>query len=105
SHLHPAVILCSETQERFMWVVPPQLVDLILHHYNHVFALPAISAGAIAAVVGKIRTDGQYVVKYHGQEIVNARASDVTKGIVYDRSYTRAKKTLIEPLLPEPHDL
>ena len=25
--LLPAVILCSETQERFMWVVPPELVD------------------------------------------------------------------------------
>jgi phosphoribosylformylglycinamidine synthase len=100
AHLHPSVILCSETQERFMWVVPPELVDFILTHYNDTFALPEISANARAAVVGKVRTDGQYIVKFHGQEIVNARASDVTKGIVYDRPFIAASKTFNEPTIP-----
>lgn len=104
SHLHPSVILCSETQERFMWVVPPSLVDLILHHYNQTFALPDISAGAQAQVVGKIRTDGLYVVTYRGEEMVRARASDVTKGILYDRPYQPKDKKFVEPNLPEPTD-
>jgi phosphoribosylformylglycinamidine synthase II len=104
SHLHPSVILCSETQERFMWVVPPNLVDMILTHYNETFALPDISAGAQASVVGKIRTDGMYVVKYRGQEIVHARASDVTKGILYDRPYVAATKNFSEPTLSTPTD-
>jgi len=104
ANLHPSVILCSETQERFMWVVPPGLVDLILTHYNQTFALPAISAGAQAAVVGKIRADGQYIVKYQGAEIVHARASDVTKGILYDRPYAPAIKKLTEPALATPTD-
>ncbi len=43
------MILCSETQERFMWVVPPELVDFILTHYNQTFALPDISEGARAS--------------------------------------------------------
>jgi phosphoribosylformylglycinamidine synthase len=103
-HLHPSVILCSETQERFMWVVPPDLVDLILTHYNHTFALPDISYGATAKVVGKIRTDGRYVVTYHGKEIVNARASDVTRGIVYDRPCQPITKSLAEPTLTLPTD-
>ena len=103
-HLHPSVILCSETQERFMWVVPPDLVDLILDHYNKTFALPEISAGAQARVVGKIRTDGMYVVKYHGKEIVHARASDVTKGILYDRPFTQSQKKFVEPLIAAPKD-
>lgn len=98
-HLHPSVILCSETQERFMWVVPPELVDLILTHYNQTFALPEISSGAQASVIGKIRTDGQYIVKYLGQELVNARASDVTKGIVYDRPYFAPERRFMEPTL------
>lgn len=98
-HLHPSVILCSETQERFMWVVPPELVDLILMHYNQTFALPEISSGAQASVIGKIRTDGQYIVKYLGQELVNARASDVTKGIVYDRPYFAPERHFVEPTL------
>lgn len=103
-HLHPSVILCSETQERFMWVVPPELIDLILTHYNETFALPDISAGAQAAVIGKIRTDHLYIVNYQGEEIVHARASDVTKGIVYDRPYAPANKIFTEPNIPEPHD-
>ncbi|WP_232220770.1 AIR synthase-related protein [Legionella tunisiensis] len=39
-NLLPAVILCSETQERFMWVVPKKLVTPLLTHYNERFALP-----------------------------------------------------------------
>jgi len=103
-HLHPSVILCSETQERFMWVVPPECVDLILTHYNDTFALPNISLGAEAAVIGKIRTDGIYSVKYQGEEIVHARAEDVTKGILYDRLYEAHPKLFSEPKLPAPSD-
>jgi phosphoribosylformylglycinamidine synthase II len=103
-NLHPSVILCSETQERFMWVVPKDLADFILHHYNHTFALPDISAGACAKVVGKIRADGQYIVKYLGQELVNARASDVTKGILYDRPFSAPHRQFAEPIIPSPTD-
>lgn len=98
--LPPAVVLCSETQERFMWVVPPSLVDLVLSHYNQTFALPQVSEGACAAVIGKIRQDGWYVVNYQGKEIVHARAHDVTKGIVYDRPYRKKERSFNEPSLP-----
>ncbi|MBV8803039.1 MAG: phosphoribosylformylglycinamidine synthase subunit PurL [Gammaproteobacteria bacterium] len=102
NHLHPAIILCSETQERFMWVVPPDLVDFILQHYNDTFALPQISAGAKAAVVGKIRSDQKYIVKYQNKIIVDAIANDVTKGIMYNRPYTPITKIFNEPDLPLP---
>jgi phosphoribosylformylglycinamidine synthase len=102
SQLQPAVILCSETQERFMWVVPPDLVDMILHHYNVTFALPQISQGAQATVIGHIRTDGRFVVKHKGHDIVNALAVDVTKGILYDRPYAHEPKTYVEPTLAAP---
>lgn len=100
--LRPEVILCSETQERFMWVVPRNLVDLILKHYNETFALPNVSEGARAAVVGKIRTDGMYVVNYQGKQIVNAKAHDVTKGILYDRPHATKTQSLKEPNLSAP---
>ncbi|MGL5742436.1 MAG: AIR synthase related protein [Legionella sp.] len=58
SHLLPAVILCSETQERFMWIVPKELVETFLHHYNTRFALHEICDGAQATVVGTLRNDG-----------------------------------------------
>lgn len=102
--LLPAVILCSETQERFMWVVPRNLVDTILKHYNETFALPQVSEGARASVIGKIRTDGLYVVNYRGKELVRANAQDVTKGILYDRPYTTKTATHSEPSLSAPED-
>lgn len=102
--LLPSVILCSETQERFMWVVPPNLVDTILTHYNETYALPQVSQGACAAVIGKIRTDGMYVVNYQGEELVRARAADVTQGIVYNRPFVTKQTLSIEPKLPKPTD-
>ncbi len=95
--LPPHVLLCSETQERFMWVVPPHLVDMILTHYNDQFTLPEIASHAQAAVIGKIRTDGQYVVRYKNAILVEAKASDITQGIRYDRPVSPLVKTLAEP--------
>src|SRR3990167_5632002 len=37
--LDPSVILCAETQERYLWVVPDALVDFVLEHYNHIWQL------------------------------------------------------------------
>jgi len=104
-HLPPYVMLCSETQERFMWVVPPSLVDMILHHYNTVFALPEIAGGASATVIGNIRTDGQYVVRFRGEKIVDARAEDITRGIVTDHPLTPIIYHGIEPTLPDNEDV
>ena len=99
--LHPSVYLCSETQERFMWVSPPSITPIILDHYNKVFALPAVSSGAQASVIGKVRDNGQYVVYNNGEEIVNAPASEVTQGFLYDRPYEPQKTKHLEPEIPQ----
>ncbi len=99
-NLHPSVYLCSETQERFMWVCSPKVTPLILNHYNKVYDLPGVSEGARASVVGKIRNDGQYIVHNGDEEIINAPASDVTEGFLYNRLYEARKKTFIEPDIP-----
>ena len=100
--LHPSVYLCSETQERFMWVCSPETTPLILDHYNTLFDLPGVSTGARASVVGKIRNDGQYIVHNGDEEIVNATAKEVTEGFLYDRPYEARKNNFVEPHLPEP---
>ena len=100
--LHPSVYLCSETQERFMWVCSPEITPLILDHYNTVFDLPGVSTGARASVVGKIRNDGQYIVHNGDEEIVNAIAKEVTEGFLYDRPYEARENNFVEPNLPEP---
>ena len=43
--LHPSVYLCSETQERFMWVSPSELTEKFISHYNEDFDLPGVSSG------------------------------------------------------------
>lgn len=102
--LHSSVYLCSETQERFMWVCPPSLTKLIINHYNTTFDLSGVSNGAMASVIGKIRDNGQYIVHDKDEEIVNAAASEVTKGFLYDRPYEDPKKSFKEPFLETPSD-
>ena len=103
-NLHSSVYLCSETQERFMWVSPPEVTPLIMDHYNRVFDLPSVSEGAMASLIGKIRRDGQYIVHNGTKEIVNAPATDVTEGFLYNRPLEPRDKKFIEPVLPEPSD-
>ncbi|MDC0235093.1 phosphoribosylformylglycinamidine synthase subunit PurL [Candidatus Marinimicrobia bacterium] len=100
--LHPSIYLCSETQERFMWVCSPEITPLILDHYNTIFDLPGVSTGARASVVGKIRNNGQYIVHNGDEEIINATAKEVTEGFLYDRPYEARKNNFVEPNLPEP---
>jgi len=103
--LHPSVYLCSETQERFMWVSPPDLTPTILDHYNKVFDLPGVSKGAKASVIGKIREGGQYVVHDGKEKIVNASAEEVTRGFLYDRPFSSPVATFSEPELSIPSEL
>ena len=99
--LHPSVYLCSETQERFMWVSPPDITPMIINHYNKVFALPTVSKGARASVIGKVRDNGQYIVYNNEEEIVNAPASEVTQGFLYDRPHEPKETKYLEPEIPE----
>ena len=103
--LHPSVYLCSETQERFMWVCPTDITPTILDHYNKVFDLPGVSKGAKASVIGKIRDDGQYIVHNDGEEIVNASAKEVTRGFLYDREFENPNLSFYEPDLSISKDL
>lgn len=90
-NLPPEVILCAETQERYLWVAPPSLSPMILQHYNEEWQLPRVSRGAKASLIGKIRDDDLYVVKYHDETLVSAKAADITQGILYDRPHSRRK--------------
>ena len=102
--LHPSVYLCSETQERFMWVCPPDITQLILDHYNKIYNLPAVSDGARASQIGKIRSDGQYVVHYNGETIIDAKANQVTRGFLYERKFTAINKKNDVPVLDQVAD-
>lgn len=105
ANLLPAVVLCSETQERFMWVVPRALTDHILNHYNNSFALPDICDKAQATVIGRLLANNQFIVKSQGDILVNAKINDITRGIVYDRPYQRPPTQHFEPEFSSPTEL
>jgi len=58
--LPPEVIVCSETQERFVLAVPASVTQEILRIYNEEYELPHIYHGARAAVIGRVTRDGEY---------------------------------------------
>ena len=103
--LHPSVYLCSETQERFMWVSPPELTEKIIRHYNEDYDLPNVSSGAKASVIGKIQNDKNYVVYNNDEKIVDALATEITKGFIYNREYKSPNNVFEEPKISTPKDL
>lgn len=102
-NMHPSVIACAETQERFCWVCHPDLTKMILDHYNKEWDLPTVAENARASVIGKV-TKGNYVLKYKDDIVCDAPATAITEGLRYDRPYTAPHKELKEPTLPEPKD-
>ena len=100
----PHVILCAETQERYMWVSPPDITPVILTHYNETYALPEISRGAAASVIGKITDAADYIVTANGVEIVHAPACEVTRGFLYHREVGKLPQKPVEPEIAEPEN-
>lgn len=88
----PHVIACSETQERFCWACHPSLTSQIIDHYEKKWELGYVADKAGASLVGKVRADGQYRVKYKGEVLCDLPAKLVTQGILYDREYRVEKK-------------
>ena len=95
------VILCSETQERFMWACPKDLTQTILDHYNKVFDFPNVSVGAMASVVGKIINEKHYTVFYKDKKLVDGPIEKINEGFVYNRPMSEKKTQLENDPLPE----
>ena len=98
------IILCSETQERFMWACPKDLTQTILDHYNKVFDFPNVSMGAQASVVGKIVGERHYTVFYKDKKLVNGPIEKINEGFVYDRPMLEKESKKLSEALPENMD-
>jgi phosphoribosylformylglycinamidine synthase len=98
------IILCSETQERFMWACPKDLTPTILDHYNKVFDFPNVSVGAMASVVGKIINEKHYTVFYKDKKLVDGPIEKINEGFVYSRPMSEKKTQLENDPLPEKID-
>jgi phosphoribosylformylglycinamidine synthase len=94
------VTLCSETQERFMWVCNPKVTPIILDHYNKKFDLPNVSLLAKAKVIGKIIKDPHYTVYANNKKIVDGPIKKINEGFVYRRPLKSIKTVKKNSPLP-----
>ena len=94
------VTLCSETQERFMWVCNPKVTPIILDHYNKKFDLPNVSLLAQAKVIGKIIKDSHYTVYANNKKIVDGPIKKINEGFVYKRPLKSIKTVKKNSPLP-----
>ena len=94
------VTLCSETQERFMWVCNPKVTPIILDHYNKKFDLPNVSLLAQAKVIGKIIKDSHYTVYANNKKIVDGPIKKINEGFVYRRPLKSIKTVKKNSPLP-----
>ena len=95
------IILCSETQERFMWVCHPDVTPIIISHYNKKFDLPNVSMLAQAKVVGKIVKDPHYTVYANNKKIVDGPIEKINEGFVYKRPTQKINIVQNKDVLPE----
>jgi phosphoribosylformylglycinamidine synthase len=91
--LPPYVVACSETQERLMWIVPQDLKQMVLDHYNVDWDLPDVAEGACAAEIGKVIKEDKYIIKHYGEIVMNAKPCDITEGLRYNRPHDTKKST------------
>ncbi len=93
----PAVISCSETQERYCLAVPEEMADEVLRIYNEDFELPHIYHGAGAFVIGEVIDEQVYTIETGGAIVCSAPVDVITTGISYDRKAKPRVRRFEEP--------
>ncbi|HEY9085322.1 MAG TPA: phosphoribosylformylglycinamidine synthase subunit PurL [Candidatus Tyrphobacter sp.] len=69
--LPPEVLAVGETQERLLFVLPPDAVDDVIRVYNEEFSLPEIAYNARAAVIGEVTREKRYVLTHRGEIVMD----------------------------------
>jgi phosphoribosylformylglycinamidine synthase len=84
----PEVIAVGETQERMLWVVPPDFVPELLQIYNEEFGLPDVAYNARATAIGEVTAQQQYVLRYRGGIVMEVESEFLTGSIHDELPYT-----------------
>lgn len=104
--LPPFVILCAETQERFILAVPPEFTPEVLKIYNETWDLPAICAGAGASAIGKVIEDQVFRIRDREQLVMELPIEFVVEGILYQRESRKPTREfpIVDRPLPEDYN-
>ena len=100
--LPPEVLLCSETQERYCWVVPEAFAAELCAIYEREFALGDVCPGAGARVVGSPTDDGCCGVPGRGEPVVECPVEATPAGRRAPR--TARRRAPAAPLKPARHE-
>ena len=84
----PEVIAVGETQERLLWILPPDVAAEVVRIYNDDFTLPQVAYNARAAVIGRVTGDRRYVLRYRGAVVMDVDNQFLTGSIRDDLPYT-----------------
>lgn len=101
----PAVISCSETQERYCLAVPEDFVDEVLEIYNSYYELPHLYHGAGAFEIGEVLKDNIYSIESGGSKVCETPVNVITTGISYDRERKTGSRIFEDPELDPGRDL
>ena len=77
--LAPEVLAIGETQERLLFVIPPEIVGDVLRIYNEEFTLPEIAYNARAVVIGEVTREKRYVLTRHGDVVMDVDVEFLTR--------------------------
>jgi phosphoribosylformylglycinamidine synthase len=77
----PEVIAVGETQERLLWVVPPEILPELLAIYNDEFTLPEVAFNARAVPIGVVTEEPRYVLRYRGETVMDVESEFLTGSI------------------------
>jgi phosphoribosylformylglycinamidine synthase len=98
------VLLCSETQERFCWVVPESFVEELCAVYEREFALGDVHPGAGARVIGRATAEARYRVTWNGEPLVDCPVEAITSSRRVERPARRRPPSTPVTLRSEPPD-
>ena len=101
----PEVVACSETQERYSFVVPREISSEVCAIFNDRFELPEICHGSRAVVIGEVIDEPRFVLVHEGQTVCDASTEQITTGIAYDRKAAKRERTFEPVTLPSECDL
>jgi phosphoribosylformylglycinamidine synthase subunit PurL len=88
-NMPPEVIAVGETQERLLWVLPPNVTPEILRIYNDEYTLPQIAYNARASIIGRVTKEKKYVLRHRGRIVMDVDIEFLTGSIRDELPFTQ----------------
>ncbi len=103
--LPSGVILCAETQERYLLAVPPDFTPEVLKIYNEDWELPRICSGAGASLIGKVIQEPIMRISRGGDLVCELPIDFVVEGISYNRQSRAPEIEFSATSIPSPQNV